>query len=92
MISGQPLLHQYRFLMPFFSFLNLNVLEFSSTKFSFSSNFSRDKTEELKRLSSVERQGMKNVNITFEPGCRRRRERALKIYVDSSNSNRKRDE
>lgn len=49
----------------------------------------RDKTEELKKLTPMERQEIKSQdNARNGPGsydrASRRRERALKIYVDSS--------
>lgn len=56
----------------------------------------RDKTEELKQLTPAERQEMKNQEARNNYGntsydrMSRRRERALKIYVDSSPK--KRDE
>lgn len=58
--------------------------------------YSRDKTEELKQLTPTERQEMKNQDARNNYGTStydrmsRRRERALKIYVDSSPK--KRDE
>lgn len=57
---------------------------------------SRDKTEELKQLTPTERQELKNqdarnnYSTSSYDRMSRRRERALKIYVDSSPK--KRDE
>lgn len=62
--------------------------------FSISLSMRRDKTEELKKLTPAERQELKNQEyaqnssnsdaFTFSRFSQRRRERALKIYVDSS--------
>lgn len=62
--------------------------------FNFSSNvigiIYRDKTEELKQLTPTERQEIKNQDARNVYGAssaysvKKRRERALKIYVDSS--------
>lgn len=59
------------------------------------SHFHRDSTEELKKLTPSERQEMKNQDVGYlssdaSSTTIRRRERALKIYVDSSPK--KRDE
>lgn len=59
-------------------------------------NIYRDKTEELKQLTPTERQELKNQDARNAYGAssayavKKRRERALKIYVDSSPK--KRDE
>lgn len=57
--------------------------------FFLSLNYCRDKTEELKQLTPAERQEMRNQEYSRNGSgsydrASRRRERALKIYVDSS--------